>query len=129
MSIDFRAEALSLAQAARSAARELARATTRKKDEALARIAARIRASEPYILAANERDLAAARHAGLSPALLDRLALDSKRVEAIAAGVDAVRALPDPVGEVTETQRRPNGLEVSRVRIPLGTILMVYEAR
>lgn len=126
---DFRPEALALARAARTAARSLARATTREKDDALARIAASIRAAAGEILAANARDVVRAKDAGLAPSLLDRLALDQKRLESVAAGVDAVRALPDPVGEVTETSRRPNGLEVSRVRIPLGVILMVYEAR
>jgi glutamate-5-semialdehyde dehydrogenase len=125
----LRAEALALAQAARRAARELARATTADKDDALARIAASLRAGAATILDANRSDLAAAREAGLTGALLDRLALDPVRLEAMAASVDAVRALPDPVGEVTETRERPNGLSVSRVRIPLGVILMIYEAR
>src|SRR5437588_450738 len=99
---DFQAEALALGKAARTAARELARASTRQKDEALARIAARIRHEAPAILEANARDVARAREAGLTPSLLDRLVLDPSRLESVAAGVDAVRALPDPVGEVTE---------------------------
>ena len=121
--------ALALAHQARAAAHQLALAGTAIKDEALARIVVRVREARGPILAANKRDLVRAKAAGLSAALLDRLALDAERVEAMTRSVDAVRALPDPVGEVTESWRRPNGLEVQRVRIPLGVILMIYEAR
>jgi len=118
-----------MAQAAREASRALARADTRAKDAALRAAAGAIRARAESILEANAEDVSAARRAGMKAAFLDRLALDCKRLEGIAGAVLEVAALPDPVGEVTSTWRRPNGLEVKKVRIPLGTILMIYEAR
>jgi glutamate-5-semialdehyde dehydrogenase len=118
-----------LAEGARDAARALARADTRAKDLALRAAADAIGAHADRILAANAGDLAAAREAGRDAAFLDRLALDPKRLEGIAGALRAVAELPDPVGEVTASWRRPNGLEVRKVRIPLGVVLMVYEAR
>jgi len=123
------ATALFLAQRAREASRSLGSATTAAKDRALAAIADELRARRAEILAANAVDVEAGRQTGLTDALLDRLLLDEKRLEGIRDAVLAVRALPDPVGEVTSTSRRPNGLTVQRVRIPLGVILMIYEAR
>lgn len=81
------------------------------------------------ILAANERDMKAGREAGLGEGLLDRLSLDKKRVEAMASGIRAVASLPDPVGEITETFTRPNGLVISKVRVPMGVCGIIYEAR
>jgi glutamate-5-semialdehyde dehydrogenase len=127
--IDPRTTAAGLAASARDAAVALFSAPTRQKDEALARIAAAVRDSARPILDANLGDLEDGRRAGLSPALLDRLALDEARLAGIATAVEAVRALPDPVGTVTDVRFRPNGLRVERVRIPLGVVLMVYEAR
>jgi len=118
-----------IAVAARDAARRLSFAETRRKDEALRAVAEAIGRREREILAANEADLEDARKAGQPAAFLDRLALDPKRLAAIAASLREVAGLPDPVGEVTATWRRPNGLAVKKVRIPLGVILMVYEAR
>ena len=118
-----------IAVAARDAARRLSFAETRRKDEALRAAADAIGRREREILAANEADLEDARKAGQPAAFLDRLALDPKRLAAIAAALREVASLPDPVGEVTATWRRPNGLAVKKVRIPLGVILMVYEAR
>jgi glutamate-5-semialdehyde dehydrogenase len=118
-----------LAVAARDASRALGHADTRAKDRALRAAAEAIRAATPAILAANAQDLAAAQQAGQSKPYLDRLALDAKRVEGIASALLEIAALPDPVGEVTASWRRPNGLEVRKVRIPLGVVLMVYEAR
>ncbi len=118
-----------LAVAARGAARALSGAPTGQKDEALRAVADALGRRTRAILAANRADLAAARAAGQTAAFLDRLALDPKRVVAMARAVGEVAALPDPVGEVTATWRRPNGLSVRKVRIPLGVILMVYEAR
>ncbi|HET6412314.1 MAG TPA: glutamate-5-semialdehyde dehydrogenase [Anaeromyxobacter sp.] len=123
------AEMRRMAQAAKEASRALARADTRAKDAALRAAAGAIRARAESILEANGEDVSAARRAGMKAAFLDRLALDRKRLEGIAGAVLEVAALPDPVGEVTSTWRRPNGLEVKKVRIPLGTILMIYEAR
>lgn len=118
-----------LAQRAKDAARALGTASTEQKNEALDAIAACIRARALDILEANARDLAEARAARLSESMLDRLRLDEARLSGIAEAIAAVRALPDPVGEVTRAWKRPNGLDVRRVRIPLGVILMIYEAR
>jgi glutamate-5-semialdehyde dehydrogenase len=118
-----------LAVAAKGAARVLSHAETRVKDAALLAAADALPRHAKAILAANARDVAAARKGGQNAAFLDRLALDRKRLEAIAKSLREVAALPDPVGEVTSSWRRPNGLSVKKVRIPLGVILMVYEAR
>jgi glutamate-5-semialdehyde dehydrogenase len=122
-------EMRALARAARDASRELARADTRRKDDALRAAADAIGRHEERILAENARDLEAARAAGQPDATLDRLALDPRRLAGIARALLDVAALPDPVGEVTSSWRRPNGLAVKKVRIPLGVVLMVYEAR
>ena len=114
---------------ARSAARTLALAPAAQKDRALELMAGAIRGQISRILAANAEDIAEARAAGVTGAFLDRLALDAARVEAIAAAIDAVRALKDPVGVVTESWTRPNGMNIERVRVPLGVIGIVYESR
>jgi len=119
----------SLAADARRAARTLARASTEAKNQALRSAAAAIRSRRREILEANRADLEAARAAGATAAFLDRLGLDEKRLEGIAAALLEVAALPDPVGQVTRSWTRPNGLSVKKVRIPLGVVLMVYEAR
>ncbi len=121
--------AAELTARARVAARRLATAPTGKKDEALLVTAALLRQRREAILAANREDLEAGRAAGLGPALLDRLALDPARIEGMAQAVEAIARLPDPVGEVAAVWRRPNGLRVERVRIPLGVIFEIYEAR
>src|SRR5512146_984090 len=123
------AEMRKLAEGARDAARALSHADTRRKDAALRAAADAVLRREKEILAANAADLAAARAAGQGDAYLDRLALDPRRPGGIAATLREIAALPDPVGEVTASWRRPNGLEVRKVRIPLGVVLMVYEAR
>jgi glutamate-5-semialdehyde dehydrogenase len=114
---------------ARVASRALARADTATKNAALRGIAGALRARMVEILDANELDLLAGREADIGEALLDRLALDEQRVEAIAGAVEAIAALDDPVGEVIDGHRLPNGLEVRKVRVPLGVIAVVYEAR
>jgi len=119
----------SLAADAKRAARDLARASSEVKDRALRSAADAILAHAPAILEANRADLAAAGAAGATDAFLDRLRLDPKRLEAIAAAMREVASLPDPVGRVTASWSRPNGLSVKKVRIPLGVVLMVYEAR
>ena len=116
-------------RAAKRAARTLATLDASVKDAALECVARALEASTQEILEANQSDVAAGREAGLSPALLDRLTLDDRRIEAMAAGVRAIAALPDPVGEVLEEFRRPNGLEIRKLRVPLGVIAVVYEAR
>jgi glutamate-5-semialdehyde dehydrogenase len=118
-----------LAQAARDASRALGHASTRTKDEALRAAAEAIVKRSKRILAENAKDVEAARKGGESAAFQDRLALDEKRLAAVAKALLEVAALPDPVGEVTSSWRRPNGLAVKKVRIPLGVVLMVYEAR
>ena len=116
-----------IGHATRAAARVLALAPTTMKNAALAAMAAAIRVRKREILAANADDLAEA--AALGAAFRDRLALDDKRIEAMAAGLDVVRALPDPVGVVTEHWTRPNGMTIERVRVPLGVIGIIYESR
>jgi glutamate-5-semialdehyde dehydrogenase len=118
-----------LAEGARGAARLLSHAPTAQKDAALLEAAAALGKRSRAILDANRADLAAARQAGQGSAYLDRLALDPKRLDGIARALREVAALADPVGEVTSSWRRPNGLAVKKVRIPLGVVLMVYEAR
>src|SRR5690348_3292826 len=111
-----------IAHAARVASRKVATAGAEKKQSALIAIAEALATDEKSILAANARDLDAARAAGTKGALLDRLLLDPARVAKMAAAVREVAALTDPVGEVVKRWRRPNGLDVARVRIPLGVI-------
>jgi glutamate-5-semialdehyde dehydrogenase len=114
---------------ARAASRILARTDTATKNAALMAIAAALRERCGEILGANERDLLAGREADIGDALLDRLRLDERRVEGIAQSVEAIVSLPDPVGEVIDGHRLPNGLDVRKVRVPLGVIAVVYEAR
>ncbi len=114
---------------ARTAARALAGLPTADKAAALRAAAERLRGAEDAILAANARDMAAGAERGLSAALLDRLKLDSLRVAGMAAGVEAVAALADPVGQVIDRSERPNGLALSRVRVPIGVIGIIYESR
>lgn len=118
-----------LGRQARAASRILAAASTGTKNAALAAMAAAIRAQCDTLLAANARDLEAARAAGLEPAMIDRLTLTAKGVESMAAGVEQVAALPDPVGEITDVRRRPSGIEVGKMRVPLGVVGIIYEAR
>jgi glutamate-5-semialdehyde dehydrogenase len=120
---------IGLCRAARQAARVLARAPTDTKNRCLHDAAARLRANRSRLLEANTADVQRGRDAGLSPALLDRLTLSDSRVEAMANGLDAVAQLPDPVGETIAQWRRPNGLEIAQVRIPLGVVGVIYESR
>ncbi len=118
-------------QAARgkAASRQVALLSTDQKNAALAAMAAALRAHAPAILAANAADVERARAAGTAGHLIDRLLLNEQRLEAMAVGIEAVAALPDPVGEVIERDVRPNGLRVERVRVPIGLIAVIYEAR
>src|SRR5882672_566623 len=118
-----------IGRAAVIAAEQLALADSATKNLALARIAAALRAGAPALLAANAADMQAARAKGLSGAMLDRLALDAPRIEAMARGVEDIAALADPVGTVITAWTRPNGLEIARVRVPLGVIGIIYESR
>src|SRR3954468_4615818 len=118
-----------LARAAKAAARRLAQVDSATKNRALRGIADALEARTPEILEANARYLAAGRENGLSAALMDRLALDTGRVRSIAEGARAIAALGDPVGEVVDGGRLANGLDFRKVRVPLGVIAVVYEAR
>ncbi len=118
-----------MAQRARRAAVQLAAMPTPAKAAALRAAAAAIRADTQAIQAANAEDMAAAKANGLSGALLDRLKLDAGRIEAMAAGVEAVAGLADPVGDVIDRVERPNGLVLTRVRVPIGVIGIIYESR
>jgi len=120
---------LYMGRRAREAARQLALASTDAKNEALERMAARIELSSEKIIEANRQDLEAAQSKGRDAAFLDRLRLDGLRVAAMARGLREVAALADPVGEVMARWTRPNGLEISRVRVPLGVIGIIYESR
>src|SRR5215207_7893350 len=116
-------------RAARDASRAMAALDSDTKNAALLAIAEALQARTPEILEANARDMQAGRENALSPALLDRLALDESRVRGMVDGVRAIASLPDPVGEVIDGFRLPNGLDVRKTRVPLGVIAVVYEAR
>ncbi len=118
-----------LGRRARKAAKILSLAPTEAKNKALIEAAKALRARKTDILAANEKDLIAGRAKGLTAALLDRLELNDARIEAMAAGLDAIAELPDPVGDIMTEWERPNGLQISRVRVPLGVIGIIYESR
>ena len=125
--LDVTALMLDVATAARDASRAMARATVAQKDRALHGIASRILESGDAILAANRADLEAA--VGLESALVDRLELNSARIEAMATGILEVAALADPIGAITDLNYRPSGIQVGRMRVPLGVVGIIYESR
>ena len=127
--LDAEALIADMGRRARAAAAVLARVPTAAKAQALIEAAKAIRASESSILAANAIDLERGEANGLAPAMIDRLKLDPKRLEGIAAGLEAVARLPDPVGQMIDESTRPNGLVLQRVRIPLGVVGIIYESR
>ncbi|MDO8314015.1 MAG: glutamate-5-semialdehyde dehydrogenase [Rugosibacter sp.] len=120
---------LHIGQAARDASHAVARASTRVKNTALLAMASAIRAQRAELLAANAADLAAAKAEGLDAAMVDRLTLSEKGIEAMAQGLEQVAALPDPVGEISDMRRRPSGIQVGKMRVPLGVVGIIYEAR
>jgi len=126
---DLRERMLELGRAARAAAAVLAQASSAVKRSVLEDAARELRKSRVAVLAANAEDVADATARGLSGAMVDRLALDDHRIEATAAGLETVAALDDPVGQVVAQWQRPNGLEIARVRVPLGVIGIIYESR
>lgn len=126
---DIQTQMHQMGEAARSAYRALASASEKQKNEALTQSAIAIRTAKAEILAANAEDMASAQKRGLTGALLDRLMLDAARVEAMAAGLEVIVKLPDPVGRVLEERDRPNGLHIQRVSVPLGVIGIIYESR
>ena len=118
-----------LGQAARAAATDLATTSGDQRNAALAAAAAALRSGSTAILAANEKDMAAAKERGLGGSMLDRLLLDEGRVEAMASGIETIIGLRDPVGRILEEWERPNGLRIQRVAVPLGVIGIIYESR
>jgi len=129
VALDIRTLVVGKARAAREAARALALCGTRTKNDALLQMARGLEEKTPAILDANRADLERARATGVPRAFLDRLTLTDARIETMATGLREIAALPDPVGETIEAWRRPTGLEIARVRVPLGVIGFIYEAR
>jgi len=127
--MDVAAHVETKARAAKEAAAALALAPTRAKNEALQQMARGLEEKTPAVLEANRADLDRARSAGLTRASLDRLTLSEARIEEMAVGLRHVAGLPDPVGETVEVWRRPSGVEIARVRVPLGVIGFIYESR
>lgn len=126
---ELRQYCLETAQAAKAAAAELACLGGRQKDEWLKQSARLLRENTAAILAANERDVAAAPGFGLDDAAIDRLRLTPARIAGIAAALEEIAALRDPIGEVIDSTRRPNGLDITKVRVPLGVVFFIYESR
>jgi glutamate-5-semialdehyde dehydrogenase len=118
-----------IGQAARHASRAMAKADTASKNRALGLIAAAIRRDAALLSAANQRDLDAARAAGLAPAMLDRLSLSDKAIATMAEGLEQIAALADPIGEISNMKYQPSGIQVGQMRVPLGVIGIIYEAR
>ncbi len=127
--VDIKIYMQELGRAARVAARALARADTAAKNRALLAIAARLRKQSAALVAENRHDLGKAQAEGRDGAFVDRLTLSAKSVEQMAAGVEQVAALPDPIGRITDLETRPTGIEVGRMRVPLGVIGIIYESR
>jgi glutamate-5-semialdehyde dehydrogenase len=127
--IDIPVYVADVGRRARTAARETARAPTAAKDAALRAAASALRRDAAALARANAADLEAARAAGHDPAFVDRLALTPKGIEAMAAGLEQIAALPDPVGEISDLRFQPSGIQVGRMRVPLGVIGIVYESR
>src|SRR5689334_15203843 len=127
--VDVAALVRELGVNARAASRDLARASSETKNRALAAMAAEIRRGEQAILAANAGDVAQAKADGCNAAFIDRLTLTPKSIEQMALGVEQVAALPDPVGAISDRTKQPSGIEVARMRVPLGVVGIIYESR
>jgi glutamate-5-semialdehyde dehydrogenase len=125
----FTEQAIQLGKQAKAAARRLAMLSSEDKNQALQLMADQLEAQSPFLLDENQNDLNAAKKAGITGAVLDRIALTSSRVQSMAKGLREIAALPDPVREILKMSRRPNGLQVGKMRIPLGVIGIIYEAR
>lgn len=125
----LQSQVAALGQAARAAARHIARASTAAKNEALMLAASALRRDQEALLTVNAQDVEQARKKGLDAAFIDRLSLTHKSIESMAAGLEQIASLQDPVGEITGLARRPSGIEVGRMRVPLGVIAIIYEAR
>ena len=118
-----------MAKQAKAASRRLAPLSSEEKNRALLLMAERLEARSEYLIEENRKDLQAAKQAGMASSILDGIALDSGRSQSMAKGLREIAALPDPVREIVKMWRRPNGLQVGRMRIPLGVIGIIYEAR
>src|SRR5437667_3285454 len=129
MIMDIKLYINQVGQRARKASRAMAKANTAVKNQALALIAAAIRRDAALLRAANEQDLAAARANGLADAMLDRLTLSDKAIATMIEGLEQIIALPDPIGEISNMKYRPTGIQVGQMRVPLGVIGIIYEAR
>jgi glutamate-5-semialdehyde dehydrogenase len=127
--MDIRTQVIDIAKNGRAAANTLARTSSEVKNRALLEMTERLIEREAYLIEENEKDLAYAREKGLSDAMIDRLTLDSSTIGGIAEGLTEIAALPDPIGNITSMWKRPNGLLVGRMRIPLGVIGIIYESR
>ena len=127
--MDIQQTMTEIGRAARKASRAMAKADTAAKNRALQLIAAAIRRDAAQLTAANQEDLAAARNNGLAAALVDRLTLSEKAIATMAEGLEQIAALPDPIGEITNMKYRPSGIQVGQMRVPLGVIGIIYEAR
>jgi glutamate-5-semialdehyde dehydrogenase len=127
--IDYKKYVTEMAYNAKKAARELAILDTNKKNQVLACLAQKLEANRSAIKLENAKDMEVGKLSGLSESLLDRLLLNDKRIDSMINGIHAVAALPDPVGEVIEANTRPNGIEITKKRVPLGVIAMIYESR
>lgn len=127
--MSLRDEAVELGKRAKEAARRLAKLSSEEKNRALIQMAARLEEQKEWILRENQKDLDLAKNGGLSNALLDRIALNPERIQSMAKVIREIAALPDPVREIVRMWRRPNGLQVGKMRIPLGVIAIIYEAR
>ena len=126
---DIEARMMHIGVSARAASRDIARASTTVKNAALVAIAAAVRRDAAVLVAANAEDVAAAKAAGLDDAMLDRLTLSDRAIETMAIGLEQIAALPDPIGEISELRHRPSGIQVGRMRVPLGVVGIIYEAR
>ena len=120
---------LKKAMEARESTRELANISSGQKNIALIKMAEALERKKSSLIKENKKDIAAAKKKGLSNALIDRLALNEKRIKEMAEGLVEVAALPDPVGEITKMRQRPNGMMVGRMRVPIGVIGIIYESR
>lgn len=127
--MDIQSYMHTVGRAARDASREIARAETRAKDIALDEMAAAIERGSARLLEANGKDVEAAKRKGLEPAMVDRLGLDQNSIATMADGLRQIARLPDPVGEISDMRYRPSGIQVGRMRVPLGVIGIIYESR
>jgi glutamate-5-semialdehyde dehydrogenase len=127
--MDITAYMTQVGQQARVAARAMARADTATRNRALLLIADAVEREAPLLRAANEEDLAAARAGGLAPAMLERLALSAGAIATMVAGLRQIAELPDPIGEISNLKMRPSGIQVGQMRVPLGVIGILFDAR